>query len=243
MLVAAGERSGDVAEVLRSIAESYEQESRELSGLLGQAAYPALLFHAVAFVTGLVARLQGGSLVLGMLKVLIPGYLVVAAVVWLYRRSSSHRSVAAFLLRVPLVGNVLNRIALLRYLRVLRLGYDAGVSLPRSAAAAAATVKNCVLADRLAEATRVAERGEPLTPALAQLGLFRPEIAGSLCVGEHSGQLSPALAKAEQLYAEDAQRLRTRLVTVLSSTIYGLVAGLVMYRVISFYAQYLSLMR
>jgi type IV pilus assembly protein PilC len=237
-LLRAAEKSGSIPEVLRSIAENYELSAREVTAVLNRAAYPVLLFHLVAFVSGLLAMVNGKSTVVGILKILIPGYAVAALLVWLYHKSSSRRDVAAFLLRVPLVGKVVNRTSLLAYLRTLRLGYDAGVPLPRAAAAAAEVVKNRVIGDRLAEATRIAERGEPLTPALAQLGLLRPEIASSLCIGELSGALSTALAKAEEMYAEEAQRVRTRLVVVLSGALYYGVAGLVVLRVISFYAIY-----
>ncbi|HTL90894.1 MAG TPA: type II secretion system F family protein [Steroidobacteraceae bacterium] len=242
-LLKAGEQSGNVPEVLLSIADGYERNARELSSLLGRTAYPVLLFHAVALVTGLIARLQGGSMIAGLLKILVPGYFVAAALVWLYLKSNSRRDVAALLLRVPLVGAVLNRVSLLRYLRTLRLAYDAGVPLPKAAATATEVVKNLAIAERLATATEVAERGEPLTPALAQLDLLRPEVARTLCIGEQSGQLSATLAKAEQIYTEDAQRLRARFIVTLGSALYFFAAGLVAYRVISFYANYLSMLR
>ncbi|MCS6810952.1 MAG: type II secretion system F family protein [Tepidimonas sp.] len=237
-VVAAGETSGRLGEVLQRLADEREAAEALRHKVLSAALYPAIVtvfaltivVFLMTYVVPQVAQaFASGKRALPTLTVLVlhasqglrsGGWLVLplAALAWggwtlLRRRPSSRLALDRAWLKLPLLGRLARQLDLARLAATLALLVQAGVPLLRALATAADTLRNTALQHDVRAALALVREGAPLAAALAT----RPALAGLLVtfarLGEHTGQLGPMLQRAAQQLADDAQRRILRLTT------------------------------
>lgn len=113
----------------------------------------------------------------------------------------------------PLVGAFERQRDAARYLGTLSLALDAGVSLLRGMQLARATVNNRAFAARLAPAEARVREGATLSAALS--GELPPLAQQLLSAGESGGTLAPLASRAADAADDAAERLLSRLVTLI----------------------------
>ncbi len=118
---------------------------------------------------------------------------VVAAVLFIRRALASQagrRSFERFILRVPAVGIVLSRFALVRFCRMLGTLLGAGVPLVSALKVSRQAIGNQILFDALGESIDQVQRGSSLATSLAACPiLFPPSVTEVVAVAEESGRL------------------------------------------------------
>lgn len=106
-------------------------------------------------------------------------------------------------LRLPLMGDIINRATLGRYARSFALMLRAGVPLTTALSLVAEAVDNDFMADKIREMRRNIERGESLVRVSAQSGLFTPLVMQMLAVGEETGQMDDMLQEVALFYERE----------------------------------------
>jgi general secretion pathway protein F len=235
-LVRAGEASGALGPVLLRLAADAERSAALHARLRAALTYPAVMIAAtsgvlvflLAWVVPEVSRLfaeTGQPLPLatrllvaaaGVARATWWAWLLGAAgALWALRRwadtAGGRERIDALLLRLPLVGSFLRKVATTRVARTLATLLAGGVPLERALGIAGAVTGNRRLAAAVAEARDAVCAGAALAPALAATAAFPPLLVQLAATGERGGSLAETLERAA--VAHDAE-VETAVATV-----------------------------
>lgn len=252
-MVRAGEAGGFLHVVLQQIAD-FRAREQELKGKVKAAmVYPCVLgLLAVAVLTFLltffIPRFSGifeefGSNLPWLTQVIVgaSGWLtryglLLAAVIFiavmLIRRAvtsdSGRRMLERTTLRIPLVGTVAARFALVRFCRMLGTLIGAGVPMISSLRTAREAIGNQTLADTVTHAIEEVQRGTPLSQSLAGNSLlFPPSVIEMIAVSEETGRLDKELIRLSVAYEADLDRNLRMLVSLAEPALLMIMAGLI----------------
>ncbi len=252
-VIAAGEQSGHLSDVLRQLANDLEDQQLLRAKLLSASLYPAIvclvaLSIVVFLVTSVVPQVAG---VFAGTKRQLPGLTVAMLAIsdllrqwgWLMlllmgiagwalrlalRQNAFRLRFDAAWLRLPLVGRLARGYNSARFASTLGMLTAAGVPLLKALQAASDTLSNQALrADALQALARVRE-GAPLGTALAQNARFSGLLPMFARLGEQTGQLPLMLQRAAQQLSADVQRRAMALATVLEPLLIVAMGGMVM---------------
>lgn len=138
---------------------------------------------------------------------------VVAVAVLLAGNGDKRRAMASWLMRAPLIGDLLLRQRLSRFCRALALLLEGGIPLGNalSVAAPLAGGDDDQLDVRL---QRSLEDGHPLSEALTGAGIATPLSTRMLRAGEGSGQLAGMLARVADFHEDEVTRDTERIAKI-----------------------------
>ena len=239
-VVAAGEQSGSLGQVLERLADDLAEQLELKARLLGAALYPAIVtgvaltivMFLVAYVVPQVAGVFAGTkkalpwLTVAMLAFghVVRAYglafllaLVLAGLVLrqvLKNETAQARFDAAFL-RVPLLGGLARGYNAARFANTLAMLAGAGVPILRALQAAAETLGNRAMRNDALAALLLVREGTPLATALARHARFPGLLAMFARLGEQTGQLPLMLQRAAAQLGNEVQRKAVRLATIL----------------------------
>ena len=115
------------------------------------------------------------------------------------------------LLRMPLLGQVLVKQAVVRIAFVISTLMRSGVPFERALGIARSSVKNAVLRDALAACEDAVRAGQDLGPALEASGAFPPTAVQVFALGQESGNLEDLLDRLADGYDSQVSTLVDRL--------------------------------
>lgn len=119
-------------------------------------------------------------------------------------RSESLRIRAhALRLRLPLVGEILRKLALARFAALFGTLYAAGINIIDALRTSEDAVGNLALREGLRAARQSIEQGRPMSAAFEEAEVFPPLVTRMVRLGEHTGALDQALNKVAMLYQRD----------------------------------------
>ena len=230
-LIAAGEESGDLAQVMERLADYIEERNNLRGKILTAFIYPGVVglvsIGIVIFLLSYVvpqvvsafsqARQDLPGLTLAMLNasdfIRAWGWLCFAGIVggfwsWrLYLRNPVARlNWHSRVLRLPLIGRFLLGLNTARFASTLAILGGAGVPLLRALEAARQTLSNDRLDQCVSDATAKVREGVNLAPALAVEKVFPPVLIHLIASGEKTGSLPPMLERAAQTLSRDIER-------------------------------------
>ena len=252
-VIAAGEESGHLGDVLNQLANDLEDQQILRSKLLSASLYPAIvslvaLAIVIFLVTSVVPQVAGvfagtkrqlPMLTVAMLAlsdfVRAWGWLVLLGLglggfgLRLALKQSAFRlKFDAAWLRLPLIGRLARGYNSARFASTLAMLTAAGVPILKALQAAADTLSNQALrADALEALVRVRE-GAPLGTALAQNARFPGLLSMFARLGEQTGQLPVMLQRAATQLSSEVQRRAMALATVLEPLLIVGMGGMVM---------------
>ncbi len=228
--LASGERSGEVASVLRR----YIAHTKKVMLLKGKVVaaliYPAILFFMSFNVIGILiyyvlpkfAEIYegfGGLASLPLItRILVDGsifvrdhaVLLVSLALALFLGFSAWRRTPAgalrvdgWLLRFPFLGSVVQKYSVSRFTRTLGTLVSGGIPLVHSLEIAGPAAGNLLFQTRLSEVARNVREGNALAQSLEETGLFSDLALEMIKVGESTGALQEMLENVSQLYDEE----------------------------------------
>jgi type IV pilus assembly protein PilC len=230
-LVQAGEMGGVLDTTFARLA-GYIEKARSLKGKVKSAmVYPsAIIFVSVSviiflmiFVIPVFAQMFqdfGGTLpwptqfVIGLSHLVknyilftIPG-IVVAALGFkrYYRTASGKRVVHRNLLRIPILGPLLQKAAIARFSRTLSTLLGSGVPIIDSLDITARTAGNKVLEDAVLASIGSIKEGQTLATPLAKHPVFPPMVVQMVEIGDVTGELDSLLSKLADFFEEEVDR-------------------------------------
>jgi general secretion pathway protein F len=123
------------------------------------------------------------------------------------------------LLRLPLVGALIQRMEAARFARTLGALLEGGVGLPQGFALAERTLVNAHIRSETAPIAAGIKEGGGLAAPLAAAGIFPPIAIGFIRTGEESSQLGPMLSRLADVLDRDVRQRLQRLIAVLTPAI------------------------
>jgi general secretion pathway protein F len=252
-VVAAGEQSGALGQVLERLADDLEERQALKAKLIGATLYPAIVsmiavvivIFLVTYVVPQVASVFTSSkralpgLTVAMLA--ISGFLRhygwllllaigagVGTLMLMLRNPAFRERFDAGLLNLPLVGRLSRGYNAARFAGTLAMLAGAGVPILKALQAAAETLSNRAMrADALDTLVRVRE-GAPLASALAGKKRFPGLLAMFARLGEQTGQLPEMLDRAAQQLSTEVQRRAMQMATILEPLLIVAMGAVVM---------------
>ena len=259
-LVAAGESGGILDAILQRLASCIETTVKLRGQVRSALAYPAAVVAIAAAAVGVIlwtviptfaALFEGMGATLpwptrtviaasDSLVVLFPA--VVAALVggaaalrWFRRTERGRRASDAALLRMPVVGAILRKIAVARICRTLSALFGSGVPILESLAITAGTAGNAVIEEAVMTTRAAVERGESMSGPMRASGVFPVTVVHMIDVGETTGTLDAMLAKVAAICEEDVDAAVAGLMTLLEPILIALLGLLVGAIVVAMY--------
>jgi len=243
-LVAAGEATGSLREVLQRLIRHFTEQRELRQKLLTALAYPVfvcLLAGGVIlfFLFFLLPRLQvllgslGGRLppstrlLVGLSQFLLHyGLFFIAAAFlaglawWRWRRTPAGRATTdAWLLRAPVAGAFAVRAAVLGFSHTLAILLENGITTAEALRLAERTIDNVALRRILRDATGRVLEGESLSHSLARTAVFPPLMLDRLAVGEQTGSLAPSLRAIATDYQQELTHWLQNITRLVSSVV------------------------
>lgn len=239
-MVRAGEASGALDVVLERLADYTENQARLLGKVRAALTYPAvmlllgsgILFFLVSYVVPKVTRIfqetQQQLPRLTLILIAVSNFasrwwwlmliLAAAAVVGgrAYARSTTGREkVDAWVLRVPYVGRLVQKLAVARFARTLSTLLASGIGLLPALDIVRTIVDNRVIARAIENARDAIREGQSIAPPLRESGVFPPLVVHMVAVGERTGELEQMLGKAADAYDNEVENAVGSLTTIL----------------------------
>jgi type IV pilus assembly protein PilC len=136
-------------------------------------------------------------------------------------------------LRVPLIGELVLKLAVARFARTFGTLVASGVPLMRTLEIVGETSGNAVLATAI-EGTRASIReGQPLSAPFAATGLFPPMVIHMMDIGEESGRLSEMMVRIADFYEQEVDAAIKGLTSMIEPLLIVFLGGVVGFIAIS----------
>ncbi|MGE3273514.1 MAG: type II secretion system F family protein [Vicinamibacterales bacterium] len=239
-MIAAGEAGGILDTILKRLA-TYIEKNVKLKGQVKSAmVYPiAVIVIAAVVVTVILWKVipTFASLFAGLgAELPLPTRIVIAAsdnlvrfmpfvLVGLaggalafrryYATEPGRRVVDGVLLKVPVLGPILRKIAVARFCRTLATLMASGVPILDGLDITARTAGNAIVEDAVQATRKSIERGETIAAPLRDTGVFPGMVVQMIGVGEATGALDTMLAKIADFYEEEVDAAVAGMLTLL----------------------------
>jgi len=252
-MIAAGEAGGILDTILKRLA-TYIEKAVKLAGQVKSAmVYPvavvviagsvvALILWKViptfaALFSGLGADLPLATrVVIGLSDNLVKYFPVIfvvgAGAIYGFKRyyatDNGRRVIDAISLKLPILGNIMRKIAVARFCRTLSTLISSGVPILDGLEITAKTAGNAIIEDAIMVTRKSIERGETIAAPLKETKVFPPMVTQMIGVGEATGALDTMLGKIADFYEEEVDTAVAGLLTLLEPVmiaLLGIVVG------------------
>jgi type IV pilus assembly protein PilC len=252
-MIAAGEAGGILDTILKRLATYIEKDVKLRGQVKSAMIYPVAVIIIAALVVGVIlwkviptfAALFSGlgaelplptRIVIALSNNLVrffPIFIVGIGVAgYLFNRyyatPNGRRVVDATMLKAPVLGLILRKIAVARFCRTLSTLISSGVPILDGLEITAKTSGNSIVEDAVMVTRKSIERGETISVPLKETGVFPPMVTQMIGVGEATGALDTMLAKIADFYEEEVDAAVAGLLTLLEPimiAILGVVVG------------------
>lgn len=264
--ILAGERSGNLDDVLRRYVEytkSIAQLRRKIRGAL---TYPVLLLCAAAILIAVLTTFvipqfsslydnMGSELppitvvVVGLSKAirenlywLAPAMLGLIAATYSWRKTENgRRTIDRWILKVPIIGDLVKQMTTAQFSRSMATLLAGGITVVESFQIAMNSVANRELLRSTEPALPKVREGKPFTESLAESG-WVPELATDMIgVGERSGSLREMLDEVSGFYDAETEVKLGQLTSLIEPAILFVMAGVVITILLAIYLPLLQM--
>jgi type IV pilus assembly protein PilC len=259
-MVAAGEAGGILDTILKRLATYIEKNVRLKSQVKSAMIYPVAVIVIAALVvavilwkviptfaalfaglgaqlplpTRIVIAMSNGLVTYGPLIILAMGGLVFAIRQY-YQTYRGRRVIDGLLLKAPVLGMILRKVAVARFCRTLSTLLSSGVPILDGLDITGRTAGNAIIEDAIATTRTSIERGETVSAPLAATKVFPPMVTQMINVGETTGALDMMLSKIADFYEEEVDTAVAGLLTLLEPIMIAFLGVVVGGIVISMY--------
>ena len=252
-MIAAGEAGGILDTILKRLA-TYIEKAVKLAGQVKSAMiYPVAVIVIAGLVVGVIlwkviptfAQLFAGlgadlplptRVVIVLSNSLVSYFPILAGVAvalgWGFRKyyqtPGGRRVIDATLLKAPILGNIMRKIAVARFCRTLATLISSGVPILDGLEITAKTSGNSIIEDAVMSTRKSIERGETISAPLKETAVFPAMVTQMISVGEATGALDTMLAKIADFYEEEVDTAVAGLLTLLEPimiAMLGIVVG------------------
>jgi type IV pilus assembly protein PilC len=153
---------------------------------------------------------------------------VVAAVRFYYQSDQGRMNIDGLLLRLPVVGDMLRKVAVARFSQNMAILLSSGVPILEGLAITARTAGNKVVEKAIMDSRVSISQGKTVAEPLGESKIFPPMVCHMVAVGETTGGLDGMLRKIAEFYEEevdDAVASLTALMEPMIMVVLGVILG------------------
>ncbi|HEX8370091.1 MAG TPA: type II secretion system F family protein [Pyrinomonadaceae bacterium] len=231
-MVEAGETGGVLDLILQRLATLIEKVVKLKRSIVSASIYPAaviLVAIAAVAIIMVVVIPQFEQIFLGLLgpgealplptriimaiSNFLAGWGGIATLVFLigaavgtsyyYKTPKGRHHIDALLLKLPIFGSILRKIAVARFSRILSTLLSSGVPILQSLEITAKTAGNVIVEDAIMKVRAGVERGENFVDPLKATEVFPHMVGQMVGVGEQTGALDAMLGKIADFYEDE----------------------------------------
>ena len=265
-MVAAGEAGGILDAILKRLAVYIEKNVKLIAQVKSAMTYPIAVISIAACVVVVIlwkviptfAALFAGlgaelplptqiviwmsNALIRLLPFIVVGLIGAAYGFRQYYATNNGRHVVdRSLLRAPVLGMILRKIAVARFCRTLSTLISSGVPILDGLDITAKTSGNAIIEDAIMTTRKSIERGETIAEPLKQTGVFPAMVCQMVGVGEATGALDTMLSKIADFYEEEVDTAVAGLLTLLEPLMIAFLGVVVGGIVIAMYLPIFSL--
>jgi len=152
--------------------------------------------------------------VFGLLALVVFGAMLVGLKLW-YGTAQGRYAIDATILRLPVLGMLMRKIAVARFTRTLGTLIASGVPILEGLDITARTAGNAVVERALQQVRKSLEEGKSLTEPLKDSEVFPGMVTQMISVGEQTGAMDAMLQKIADFYEEEVDAAVKDLLTAL----------------------------
>lgn len=146
------------------------------------------------------------------------------------KTEGGQRNIDAFLLKLPVFGMLLRKVAVAKFTRTLSTLIKSGVPILQALETVAKTAGNKVIEIAVMTARESVKEGERIATPLRKSGVFPPMVIQMIAIGEETGNLDAMLAKIADFYDQEvdtAVKGLTSMIEPIIIVLMGLVIGFI----------------
>lgn len=227
-LVAAGESGGILDVILQRLSNYMEKSMKLKAKVKGAMTYPAsVLVIAVGVVALLLIKVipvfqkmfegMGGELP-GPTQFLVNasqftqdywwvGVAIIVAIGYAFKRfyatEKGTLTIDAMLLRAPVFGPLIKKVAVAKFTRTLSTMMSSGVPILEGLSIVSKTAGNKIIENALVKVRHSISEGKTIAEPLEEANIFPPMVVQMIAVGEATGALDTMLAKIADFYDDE----------------------------------------
>ncbi len=268
-LIHAGETGGILDNIMNRLSVYLEKRQKLIRQLRGALSYPTIVFFiAIGVMTVMLTfvipafenmfkEFGGGKDNLPVLTRMmvaishsfisyLPLVFVLAAgvstaLVYTYRNPAGKRFFHRLLLRIPIMGPVLQKIAVARFTRTLGTLLQSGVPILDALEICAKTAGNVIIEAGIMLVRQRISEGKNMAEPLVEAKVFPDMVVQMIAVGEQTGALDQMLNKIADFYEEETDIAVASLTSMLEPIMMVGIGGMVGVVLVSMYLPIFSL--
>ena len=251
-MIAAGEAGGILDTILKRLA-TYIEKAVKLAGQVKSAMiYPIAVMVIAGVVVGVIlwkviptfASLFAGlgaelplptRFVIMLSNNLVTYFIPLAAVMGAagygftryYATDNGRHVVDRIVLKLPILGDIMRKIAVARFCRTLATLISSGVPILDGLEITARTSGNAIVEDAILLTRKSIERGETISAPLKDTNVFPPMVTQMIGVGEATGALDTMLAKIADFYEEEVDTAVAGLMKLIEPLLITFLGGVI----------------
>jgi type IV pilus assembly protein PilC len=260
-MVAAGEAGGILDTILNRLAAYIEKAMKLKKKVKGAMVYPIVVSSIAVLVIAVIMiwvvptfskmfAQMGGSMPLptrlvintsnfiaGIGGLMTAGVIVVlvVAITQFKRTQKGSRIVDNILLKLPIFGPLLNKVAVAKFTRTLGTLVSSGVPILDGLEITAKTSGNKIVEDSIMEVRKGVVGGKTLAEPITKAKVFPPMVTHMIAVGESTGALDAMLAKIADFYDDEVDAAVSNLTAMMEPLLMVFLGSVVGFIVIAMY--------
>ncbi len=260
-LVSAGEETGQLSTVFDNLSDTLKWQDELFAQTKRLLAYPAFVFvvvmlavtflmiylvpEMVKFIGSLGQELPLNTKILifvsdafvnyWWLFLSLPIAFFAIFVAWVRSSPDARYKFDYMKLKLPMTGEILNKIIMARFARYFALMYQTGIPVLQAIKICEKIVGNSVIADALDRAHGQINAGDSMSESFRNVGLFPNLVVRMIKVGENSGALDKSLMNISYFYDRDVNESLQKMLKMLEpglTVILGLILAFIMLSVL-----------
>jgi type IV pilus assembly protein PilC len=265
-MASAGEKSGNMPEVLSRLAKYLEREASVRGKVKSAMTYPVVvLVVAISIALGILYKVVptfaalfadlGAELPILTQILISASHLLVNNFIWLvlvtigmffairsYSRTyNGRRTIDRIKLKLPVFSDLLIKGAVARFSRTLSTMITSGIDLLVALEITAKTSGNSIIEDALMEARNKVTQGRSLNDSIEKFKVFPPMLSQMIKVGEETASLDEMLSKIADFYEEEVDRAVDTLLSLIEPIMIVFLGVLIGGMVVALYLPMFSL--
>jgi type IV pilus assembly protein PilC len=239
-MIAAGESGGILDTILQRLAAYIEKSVKLKAAVRSAMIYPvavitiavgvvviilwkviptfAMLFAGLGATLPLPTRITiAASNFLGRYMIfLVAGGAVAAYMLKQYYKTyKGKRQIDGFVLKMPIMGDLMRKIAVARFCRTLGTLIQSGVPILEGLSITARTAGNSIVEDAIMATRKSIEEGKTIAGPLEETKVFPSMVVQMISVGEQTGALDAMLSKIADFYEDEVDEAVENLMALL----------------------------
>ena len=157
----------------------------------------------------------------GGLVILITVIGTVVGIKFYYKTPGGRKNIDRVMLKIPILGDILRKVAVARFSRTLSTLLSSGVPILQSLDITAKTSGNVIIEEAILKVRTGVERGESFVEPLKATNVFPHMVAQMIGIGEQTGALDAMLGKIADFYEQEVDAAIANLLTLMEPLLIG----------------------